>query len=112
VLGNCRRIGQDFGTVLAKATPQLRTLVLAYSNELQDACLLSLQSVHSLRELDLSQCGKFTSDAADGLAALKQVETLTLKNWTSFGAEQWAKVRAMPNLKVLETEKIRETLRK
>jgi len=112
VLANCSKIGQDFGNVLGKATPQLRTLDLTNSNHLEDACLKSLRSVASLRELDLSWCGKFTRSAADGLAALTQLERLTLKGWNVFDGEQWAMIRAMPNLKVLQTENIRETLRK
>ena len=112
VLGNCRKIGQDFGDALAKATPQLRALDLSHSSHLEDACLQSLRSVASLRELDLSWCEKLTRDAAGGLAALTQLERLTLKGWNAFDAEQWAKLRAMPNLEVLENDRMRETLRK
>lgn len=111
-LGNCAELGQDFGPALAKAAPRLHTLVLAQSDALRDDCLRSLQAVRSLRSLDLSHCGKLTAAAADGLAALPWLEELQLRSFAAFGETEWAKVRALPNLKVLETERSREVLRK
>lgn len=111
-LGNCTELGQDFGPTLAEVTPRLHTLVLAQSDALRDDGLRSLQAVRSLRSLDLSHCGKLTAAAADGLAALPWLEELQLRSFAAFGEAEWAKVRALPNLKVLETERGREVLRK
>ena len=111
MLTNCSRLGQDFGPSLSKGAPNLHTLVLSSSDDLQDACLHSLQAVRSLRVLDLSYCRQFTADAADHLVAMPWLESLTLHNWPVFESKHWAKIRAMPNLKVLETEKMREVLR-
>jgi hypothetical protein len=111
VLGNCREIGQDFGPVLAEATPRLHTLVLAQSDRLQDEGLKSLQAVRSLRALDLSHCPRLTAAAVVPLTALTWLEELKLHDGAAFGPLEWAAIRAIPSLRVIETEKVREVLR-
>ena len=103
-LRGCADLGQDFGPVLAAATPRLHTLDLLGCPKLIDACLPSLRALTTLRSLDLSQCPEFTADAARDLTALSWLETLTLRDWKAFGDAEWKAVRAMPNLKRLDTD--------
>jgi hypothetical protein len=112
VLSNCRELDQAFGEVLVRATPDLQTLVLAYTDTLEDDCLAPLRELRSLRALDLSRCTRLTAAASGGIAAMSQLETLTLRDLPVFDAAAWERIRAMPNLKILETEKIREVLRR
>lgn len=112
VLGNCADLGQDFGAILAEATPRLEHLGLAHSPLLEDTCLQSLRAVRSLRTLDLSWCDRLTAVAADHLAAMPWLRELKLFGLVAFGESELAKLRAMPNLQSLETEKGREVLRK
>lgn len=112
VLDNCRKLGQDFGATLARATPKLHTLGVCYSPQLRDECLRPLAALRALRKLDVSHCKALTADAVDGLVAIAQLEHLVAKGLAAFGTEQWAKLRAMPDLKVLETGDEREVLRK
>jgi len=110
-LRNCAGLGQDFGPILAAATPRLTTLDLQSSSALTGACLKGLHAVKSLRCLDLSYCQGFTADAIGDLTALDFLEALTLRGWQAFGEAEWTRVRAMPNLKRLDTDQGSETLR-
>lgn len=103
-LRGCEELGQDFGSVLATATPRLRILDLQSCGKITDACLPGLRAIESLRDLDLSYCPGFTADAIDGITAMVQLEELTLRGWRTFGEAQWARVRAMPNMKRLDTD--------
>jgi hypothetical protein len=80
-------VDKDFALTLATATPSLQRLSFGDTN-LTDETLASMQAIRSLRHLDLSNCT--LTSAAAGVREL----------------------RRMPNLKVLETDKGREVLRK
>ncbi len=110
-LRNCAELGQDFGKALVGATPRLRILDLQSCPKIGDACLKGLLGVPSLRNLDLSYCPEFTVDAIDGITAMVQLEEGTLRGWKAFAEAQWARVRAMPHLKRLDTDQGSEKLR-
>jgi hypothetical protein len=110
VLGNCQKLGADPGGALAPATPALTELVLAQSATLTDDAVHSLQAVRSLRRLDLSHCSGLTKTSAAALAAMPWLEELKLDG-VAFGSTEFDLLRAMPNLKVLETERSRQVLR-
>ena len=121
VLGNCppasgghgqpaQQLGHDLGEALASATPRLTELVLAHSATLTDVTVRSLQAVRSLRRLDLSHCRGLSTDSAAALVAMPWLEELKLDG-IAFGSAEFDQLRAMPNLKVLETERSRQVLR-
>jgi hypothetical protein len=110
-LRNCRNLDVGLGPALAAALPRLRILDLQSCENLGDDCLSGLREIRSLRNLDLSYCQRFTGAAIDGLVAFDALEEVTLRNWQHFGEAEWARVRAMPKLRRLDTNLGSERLR-
>jgi len=106
------------GDVLATATPNLRTLDLLGSR-VGKAGFASLRALQSLRALDLSYCPAFGADSAEisaeeavaGLVAMPWLEGLTIRGWAPHAAAGLDRVRAMPNLRRLDTDAGTEALR-
>lgn len=110
-LRGCPNLDAELGPALAAALPRLRILDLQSCEGLGDDCLRGLCEIRSLRNLDLSYCQRFTGAAIERLVELDFVEELTLRNWQHFGEAEWARVRAMPKLRRLDTNLGSERLR-
>ncbi len=106
------------GEVLATATPKLETLDLLGSR-VGKAGFSSLLALQSLRTLDLSYCQTFGVDSSEisaeaavaGLVAMPWLEGLTIRGWMPLADADLARVRAMPNLRRLDTDAGTEALR-
>ena len=118
-LHGCRDLGQEFGPVLAAATPRLRSLDLLGCANVGIAGLHALQAVRSLRVLDVSYWPEFGVDSAAteaksavaAVTARTGLDGLTLRGWMPSGEQERSALRAMPNLKRLDTDQGTETLR-
>ena len=97
-----------FGDALAKGAPALSELDLVDCRELGDAGLRSLRAVTSLRRLDLSGCQWVSVDA---ITSLEQLEELVVRDMPRIDTEAMQLLRAMPRLRWLTTDRVREKLR-
>ena len=117
-LRQMRGLGPGFAAVLAKGV-HLERLDLRHSDALDADGLRALQQLPNLRVLDMSWCAKFGAEATaipspevvDLLLALPALEDLTILGWAPLADADLARLRAMPTLKRLASDRGDETLR-